>query len=383
MEPNTKDLPPWERSDAFPEKPAGSDYGFVQRGNLVPCSREELVRRCREGGGPQIDLAWHPDSPRIVPVTGVSFLSDAIKSRIKREVKRDLWLSVLKLGVFGVLAVFFSTRSDEFLLFAFLALVLGAVPLFNGFRTFRRLGRGQWEVRYDASAERWQAWVRLRPATGTYLIAATLVIVWLFQFFCGQEESIMNAGLLKPEVRRGEWWRLLTGVLVHGNLLHLFFNVAALRGLGRLTEVLSSRFHLTFVFVVSALTGSIFSLILLPDIPTVGASGGLLGLFGFLIVLGRRRRSLLPRGFTRVLVLNIALIAAMGAVLHSMVDNAAHFGGFLSGVVAGMILVRRNDPEIPLRVGAGLRIAGYLAMLIVAGGAVFAVVRIVGVQPLR
>jgi hypothetical protein len=77
-----------------------------------------------------------------------------------------------------------------------------------------------------------------------------------------------------------------------------------------------------------------------------------------------------------MLMLNIALIAAMGAVLHSLVDNAAHFGGLMGGVLAGMILVKRNDTAVPLEVGAGLRAFGYLAMLATLGGVVLAVVKI-------
>jgi hypothetical protein len=59
--------PPWERHDAFPEKPTDSDYGYVLRGKPVPCSQGELIRRGGSQDIPQIELVWHPGAARMVP----------------------------------------------------------------------------------------------------------------------------------------------------------------------------------------------------------------------------------------------------------------------------------------------------------------------------
>jgi membrane associated rhomboid family serine protease len=62
-------------------------------------------------------------------------------------------------------------------------------------------------------------------------------------------------------------------------------------------EFVASRYHLCLIFLLSALCGSFFSLFLLPNTTSAGASGGLMGLVGFLAMMGYRRKEKLPRGF--------------------------------------------------------------------------------------
>jgi hypothetical protein len=66
-------IPPWEKEDAFPEKPVDKDYGYVLHGKFVGCSHEELIRKCSSRELPQIHLVWCPESPRVVPATQVEF----------------------------------------------------------------------------------------------------------------------------------------------------------------------------------------------------------------------------------------------------------------------------------------------------------------------
>jgi membrane associated rhomboid family serine protease len=94
-----------------------------------------------------------------------------------------------------------------------------------------------------------------------------------------------------------------------------------------------------------------------------------MGLVGFLAVLGYRRRRVLPRGFMKSISLSIALTAGAGLVAYQLVDNAAHLGGLLGGVLLGLIYVRRrhDGTEYQLRPSASARIAGALSGLILLG----------------
>jgi membrane associated rhomboid family serine protease len=94
-----------------------------------------------------------------------------------------------------------------------------------------------------------------------------------------------------------------------------------------------------------------------------------MGLVGFLAVLGYRRRRVLPRGFMKSISLSIALTAGAGLVAYQLVDNAAHFGGLIGGVILGFIYVgRRHDgTEYQLRPSVPARIAGYLSGVILLG----------------
>ena len=172
----------------------------------------------------------------------------------------------------------------------------------------------------------------------TGLIAVTTLV----QFVSGGHSlalSIEKVGLIKSEVRDGEYWRLLTGCLVHGGILHVFFNGSALRGFGENVEALGGRWALPFVLLLSMLSGSLFSLFINPLVDSVGASGGILGLVGYLLIFAWKQKQILPPGFGKNLLFNLGIVVVMGIVMYRMIDNWAHLGGFLMGAVIGLVLI--------------------------------------------
>jgi membrane associated rhomboid family serine protease len=103
--------------------------------------------------------------------------------------------------------------------------------------------------------------------------------------------------------------------------------------------------HVPTVFLFSAVAASATSFYAPGPPLSVGASGGIMGMIGFLAVVGVRRRHLVPRGFLRSIALSVALTAATGLVAHHFIDNAAHAGGFAGGVLIGFAHVRRGPGD--------------------------------------
>ena len=122
----------------------------------------------------------------------------------------------------------------------------------------------------------------------------------------------MLAGFVKPLFVGGQYWRILTGAVLHGGLVHLAFNCYALYVLGKLIETVSNRVNIAIVFLLAALGGNVLSLIFLPEGNSVGASGGILGFLGFLTVYGYKRRKLLSPGFLKNMLFNVGFIAFTG-----------------------------------------------------------------------
>ncbi|HEX8435750.1 rhomboid family intramembrane serine protease [Archangium sp.] len=141
--------------------------------------------------------------------------------------------------------------------------------------------------------------------------------------------------LYGPLVQDGQYWRVLTSVFAHGGPLHIVFNMWVAYSLGMPLErgIGSGRFLL--VSLASALGGSAFALLFNFDVPTVGASGMILGWGGAMFVIAGRelRRSLM---FWLVQVAAISLIPG--------VSWAGHLGGFLFGVPMGIAL--RSGPRV-------------------------------------
>jgi membrane associated rhomboid family serine protease len=155
-----------------------------------------------------------------------------------------------------------------------------------------------------------------------------------------------------------EWWRLVTPVFIHVNLLHLLFNMYGLWVLGPWVEKLYGSAKFVVFWVVTGVLGVVASYLTVQpelsrgplgafifkttDQPSAGASGALFGLIGVLFVFGIKYRRELPEGFKRafgtgllpVILLNL-FIGFMG---RGFIDNAAHLGGLLSGAALALVL---------------------------------------------
>lgn len=196
------------------------------------------------------------------------------------------------------------------------------------------------------------------PVTPYYsiILIACIVVVSIVQFLthpeknvlAASDDSVLFAGFVKPLFLMGEYWRILTGATLHDGIIHLAFNSYALFVLGKLVEFLSHRSHLAIVFVLSAIGGGVLSLIFIPDNPSVGASGGVVGFLGYLTAYGFKRRKLLSNAFLKNMLFNIGFIAFFGIFIMSNIDNFGHLGGLVVGLIYGFIQVPSNlysDPR--------------------------------------
>jgi len=213
----------------------------------------------------------------------------------------------------------------------------------------------------------------------TLILLGCIVAVYVAQTSVGLEESMLAAGFVRTDiVEGGQYWRLLTVGALHGSILHIFLNGNALYGLGGLVEYLSNRAHLTIVFVLSILGGSLASLFLGPFPYAVGASGGIMGVFGYLLIYAYRRKQQLPPGFLKSLLANVAFIAGFGIIAYQLVDNFAHVGGFLVGAVYAFIQVPKDLAADPRKTNSIINTLGIVTIAIYIAEALFAIFRITG-----
>jgi len=148
----------------------------------------------------------------------------------------------------------------------------------------------------------------------------------------------------KQGLAAGEWWRLVTPVLVHGSLLHLLFNMYFLYLVGPLVEQMYGSVRFVLMYGLTAAAGSAASFLFGGPAPSVGASGAIFGLCGVLLavsvihrpVLDRRGRAVMSQ-IGGLVVLNLLLGFGFDA-LGAGIDNAAHVGGLLAGLWLGFVL---------------------------------------------
>ena len=144
-----------------------------------------------------------------------------------------------------------------------------------------------------------------------------------------------------PLTSHGEWWRLITALFVHFGLIHLLFNMWALAAFGALAERLLGITSFVFIYFVSGIAGNLASITLRPSIDTAGASGAIFGILGALLAVYWRNKRTLPFAVVRserAAVLMFAFFALLGGFLYKGVDNAAHLGGLITGLLLGLTL---------------------------------------------
>ena len=162
-----------------------------------------------------------------------------------------------------------------------------------------------------------------------------------------------------------QWWRFVTPMFLHVNLLHLIVNMYSLWIVGPYVEKLYGSAKFVVFWVVTGVAGVLGSYLTVRpslagnpltgfifkayDTPSAGASGALFGLVGVLFVFGIKFRHELPDGFKRAfgtgLLPMIVLNLFIGYVLRGFIDNAAHVAGMISGAVLALVVDYRRPGE--------------------------------------
>ena len=178
-----------------------------------------------------------------------------------------------------------------------------------------------------------------------------------------------------PATQDGEWWRLGTALFLHFGAVHLTLNLWALWDAGQLVERMYGHARFACIYFASGLAGNLLSLVAHRGLAiSGGASGAIFGLFGALLIfLWRERHNLHPKEFRWFFwgAAGFALASLVLGLLITGIDNAAHIGGFFSGLLGGIIfaqpanITERLSPRFRhIRVLAGAAFALAIVILV-------------------
>jgi rhomboid protease GluP len=145
-----------------------------------------------------------------------------------------------------------------------------------------------------------------------------------------------------PYTLNGQYWRLITSMFIHFGIIHILGNMWCLWSLGRLAEKLLGPVSVLGTYLLTGVGASLLSLSWDPMRVSAGASGAIFGIAGALITTLYYGKHNLPKeSVTRLLgyVVRFSLLNLLFG-LRGHVDNAAHLGGLVTGLLIGLFLAR-------------------------------------------
>jgi len=167
----------------------------------------------------------------------------------------------------------------------------------------------------------------------TYLIIAMCLIFYFVPLIFGEYANVIDAFCVHgPSIKAGQYYRLLTGMFLHGNIFHLAFNCYALYVIGKQLESFLGKIKYTIIYLFSGIIGSFFTCIFTGDAASIGASGAIFGLMGSLVYFGYHYRVYLGTTLKSQLIPLIVLNLMYGFMVPG-IDNFAHIGGLIGGVL--------------------------------------------------
>jgi membrane associated rhomboid family serine protease len=201
-----------------------------------------------------------------------------------------------------------------------------------------------------------------RWGSTTPVVTFVLIAINVVAFVVQKASSRVAADFVmwSPAVAHGELYRLLTSAFLHSGITHILFNMFALYVVGPPLEMWLGRVRFAALYLLSALGGSVLIYLFSPlNVPTLGASGAVFGLFAATFVVGRK---------VNVDIRWVVIMIAINLVITFTVPSISwqgHLGGLATGgVVALAYAYAPTKNRIPVQVGATVAVIALFVALI-------------------
>jgi rhomboid protease GluP len=169
-----------------------------------------------------------------------------------------------------------------------------------------------------------------------YIIGITVVFFLLQQLskmLFGYDYPLLFGAKINEFILKGEIWRLITPLLLHGSILHIAFNMYALYMVGPGLERRYGPISFITLYLIGGLWGNTASFLFSAN-PSLGASTAIFGLIAAQGVYIYKNRLLLGQAAQPLLVnvIVVIVINLLFGLSSSGIDNWGHLGGLLGGL---------------------------------------------------
>ncbi|WP_018133435.1 rhomboid family intramembrane serine protease [Effusibacillus pohliae] len=201
-----------------------------------------------------------------------------------------------------------------------------------------------------------------------YSLLAIMIglFAWMWAAGAGDPSAVLIrfGAKVNERILAGEYWRLVTPMFLHLNVLHLLVNAFALYSLRNAEWIFgSNRFLL--IFLLAGISGNVASFAASPY-PAVGASGAIFGILGALLYFGTQRREFFRRTMGSAIWTTLAINLLLGLMIPN-ISNSGHIGGLAGGFLAAAAVGLPQQPFRAHRLLAASALFGLLGFGILAG----------------
>lgn len=181
-------------------------------------------------------------------------------------------------------------------------------------------------------------------------VIAFIITYWIPVF--GGTDKTLAAGALSwyYVIKKGEYYRILTSMFLHADISHLFNNMLVLFFVGYHLEHAVGKLKYLIIYMGGGILAGIVSIgynmleeySWLTDQTTIsiGASGAIFGVVGAMLLIVIVNRGRLQEIRTRQMVIFVVL-SLYGGIANARIDQAAHVGGFLAGIILAALIYRK------------------------------------------
>ena len=196
--------------------------------------------------------------------------------------------------------------------------------------------------RNEAKSNEAEKIFKRKNPTVTYgiIFICILMFILMYIFGNGSEDNytlLLFGANLDVLTKGGDYYRLVTSMFLHIGIWHLFVNMYSLYVLGKEVENTLGRRKYLIIYLLSGIAGSILSLAFNHNIICAGASGAIFGIMGAILYFGYYYRAYLGSTIINSILPVIILNLIIG-FLDTGIDNAAHIGGLVGGILLTMTL---------------------------------------------
>lgn len=172
------------------------------------------------------------------------------------------------------------------------------------------------------------------------------IAVYVILNLAGWQDKVLEWGSLFWYAidKNGEYYRVVTSMFLHRDLEHLFYNMLTLGAIGSTLEKNIGKVKYLFIYLLSGIVAGLLSMSYNMEkelyIRSIGASGAIFGVIGALLLIVLINKGRVDNLGKRQMLLFVAL-SLYGGFTSQGVDNVAHVGGLIAGIILAFIVYRK------------------------------------------